>query len=162
MTAAPPPLDHELAEPLRAVLDRLPMPLTPALIADRRARTAAGALSDEAIRRDGAFAFEERLVPGPPGETQVRLIICRPTATSGPHPAVYNTHGGGMVAGNHRTVERACELIDNGRLSDKQIAATLGFCDEFHFSKKFKQTMGVPPRGYRRRVAADGHAIKPA
>src|SRR5262245_54786618 len=106
----PPPLDRELAGPLSAVLEALPMPLTPDLVADRRARTLAGTLSDGAIRRGGAFEFDERYVPGPPGEPEIRLIICHPTATPGPHPAVYNTHGGGMVAGNHRTVELACEL----------------------------------------------------
>jgi acetyl esterase/lipase len=109
-TPGPPPLDPELADPLRAILGELPTPLTPELVADRRARTAAGTLSDEAIRRGGAFDFEERLVPGPPGAPDVALIICRPTASSGPHPVVYNTHGGGMVAGNNRTVELAREL----------------------------------------------------
>src|SRR5262249_29292916 len=69
-----------------------------------------GTLSDDDIRRAGAFEFEERLVPGPAGEPPLRLIVCRPTATPGPYPAVYNTHGGGMVAGNHRTVELAREL----------------------------------------------------
>jgi len=105
-----PPLDAELAAPLAAVLAQLPMPLTADLIADRRARTAAGTLTDEAIRRNGAFEFEERQAPGPPGAPEVPVIVCRPTATPGPHPVVYNTHGGGMVAGNNRTIELACEL----------------------------------------------------
>lgn len=108
--ADPPPLDPELAKPLRDILRQLPMPLTPDLIPDRRARTVAGTLSDDDIRRGGAFEFEERQVPGPAGAPPVPLIICRPTATPGPHPVIYNTHGGGMVAGNHRTIELACEL----------------------------------------------------
>jgi len=112
----PPPLDPELSVPLRAILDEMPMPLTPELIPDRRARTASGTLSDEAIRRGGAFEFEERLIPGPAGAPDVPLIICRPTATPGPHPCVYNTHGGGMVAGNHRTIELARELGRAGEL----------------------------------------------
>ncbi|MEJ3746447.1 alpha/beta hydrolase [Actinomycetes bacterium KLBMP 9797] len=106
----PPPVDRQLAAPLRAARAALPMPLTPELVADRRARTRAGTLPDEAIRRGGAFEMQEFSVPGPAGAPDVRLIVCRPTANRGPHPAVYNTHGGGMVAGNHRTVELACEL----------------------------------------------------
>lgn len=105
-----PPLDPELAGPLAEALDGLPMPLTADLIADRRARTVTGSLTDDQIRRGGAFEFEERVVPGPPGAPGVGLIICRPTAATGPFPVVYNTHGGGMVAGNNRTVELACEL----------------------------------------------------
>lgn len=53
---------------------------------------------------------------------------------------------------SQRVIERACELMHRGDLNDKQIAAELGFCDEFHFSRRFKQIMGVPPRDYRRRL----------
>ncbi|UNO39188.1 alpha/beta hydrolase [Streptomyces sp. MST-110588] len=106
----PPPLDRELAEPLRAILAGLPGPLTLELVADRRARTAAGSLSDDAIRRGGAFELEERVVPGAAGSPGLPLLICRPTATPGPHPVIYNTHGGGMVAGGPRTAELSGEL----------------------------------------------------
>jgi acetyl esterase/lipase len=119
---SPPPLDHELAEPLRAILADLPSPLTPELIPDRRARTVAGSLSDEEIRRGGAFDLEERTVPGPPGAPAVPVLICRPTATPGPHPVIYNTHGGGMVAGNNRTVELAGELDRAGELDMAVVA----------------------------------------
>jgi len=106
----PPPLDRELAAPLEGILAALPGPLTPDLIADRRARTAAGRLSDDEIRRGGAFTVEELTVPGPAGAPPVGLLICRPTATPGPWPVIYNTHGGGMVAGGTRTAELADEL----------------------------------------------------
>lgn len=108
--AAPPPVDHELAAQLRDILDGMPGPLTPELIPDRRARTVSGGLSDSDIRRDGAFDLEERVVPGPAGAPDLRVLICRPTGTAGPHPVIYNTHGGGMVAGNNRSVELADEL----------------------------------------------------
>ena len=106
----PPPVDHELAGPLREILAGLPGPLTPELVADRRTRTVAGSLSDEEIRRGGAFTVHERAVPGPPGAPEIKLLVCRPTAAPGPHPVIYNTHGGGMVAGGTRTVELADEL----------------------------------------------------
>jgi acetyl esterase/lipase len=106
----PPPFDPELATPLRAILDRLPMPLTPDLIADRRRRTREGRMSDDEMRRSGAFDVQERIVPGPAGAPGVTLTICRPTASPGPHAVIYNTHGGGMVAGDTRTQEMAGEL----------------------------------------------------
>ncbi|UUV31604.1 alpha/beta hydrolase [Amycolatopsis roodepoortensis] len=106
----PPPLDHELAAPLRDILADLGGPLTPELFADRRARTVAGSLSDEDIRRGGAFELRELRVPGPPDAPEVPVLVCLPTGSPGPHPVLYNTHGGGMVAGNNRTVELAGEL----------------------------------------------------
>lgn len=47
-------------------------------------------------------------------------------------------------------VERACEMMHRLSLTDKQIADKLGFCDEFHFSHRFKQITGLSPRAYRR------------
>lgn len=49
-----------------------------------------------------------------------------------------------------RAIDRACELMQTGSLTDKQIAAQLGFCDEYHFSRRFKQLTGTPPRQFRR------------
>jgi AraC-like DNA-binding protein len=51
-----------------------------------------------------------------------------------------------------RIVDRACELMQSGELTDKQIAGQLGFCDESHFSRRFKETTGVAPRQFRRRL----------
>jgi hypothetical protein len=62
--AAAPPLDPELDEPLQRILAEMVTRLTPALIADRRARTVAGSLTDAAIRRDGRFTVQELSVPG--------------------------------------------------------------------------------------------------
>ncbi|GAA2688106.1 alpha/beta hydrolase [Streptomyces lunalinharesii] len=109
-TTTPPPFDTELAGPLHDILAGLPMPLTPALIPDRRRRSLAGRLSDAEIRRDGAFVIEERQVPGPLGAAEVTLLICRPAGAKGAVPAIYHTHGGGMVAGSHRSTELAGEL----------------------------------------------------
>ncbi|MFI5860005.1 alpha/beta hydrolase [Streptomyces sp. NPDC051546] len=108
--APPPPFDAELAGPLDKILAELPMPLTPALVPDRRRRSLAGRLTDEQIRRGGTFTTEDRTVPGPPGAPPVTLTLCRPAAATGPVPVVYHTHGGGMVAGSHRSTELAGEL----------------------------------------------------
>ncbi|WP_405431226.1 alpha/beta hydrolase [Micromonospora sp. NBC_00617] len=110
-TVGPPPaVDHELAAPLSAILAGMPGPLSPELIADRRARTAAGRLPDEDIRRAGVFELTELTAPGPPGAPEVPLLLCRPTTGVGPYPVIYHTHGGGMVAGGTRTAELADDL----------------------------------------------------
>jgi acetyl esterase/lipase len=111
-----PPWDAELAGPIREILGGMRMPLTPELIPQRRAAAAAIRLSDADIRRGGRFELNEAVVPGPPGTVGIRLLICRPTFARGPFPVIYNTHGGGMVAGDHRTRELAGELDRAERL----------------------------------------------
>jgi len=59
----------------------------------------------------------------------------------------------GMAPGKYRAtrlIDRACELMQSTDMTDKQIALSLGFCDEFHFSRRFKQLIGRSPRAYRR------------
>jgi len=51
-----------------------------------------------------------------------------------------------------RVIDRACELMQQGGLRNKEIADRLGFCDEFHFSLRFKQITGRSPREFRRRI----------
>ena len=48
-----------------------------------------------------------------------------------------------------KIVDRACELMQGGSLTDREIAEMLGFCDEYYFSRRFKQVMGVSPRRFR-------------
>jgi len=51
----------------------------------------------------------------------------------------------------HRLIEQARLLMAGRYLSNKQIAETLGFYDEFHFSRHFRQVTGQSPREFRRR-----------
>jgi len=53
-----------------------------------------------------------------------------------------------------RLIDRACELMQRGQISDKQIAEVLGFCDAFYFSRRFKQVTGQSPRQFRQKFAA--------
>lgn len=51
-----------------------------------------------------------------------------------------------------RLIDRACVLLAGGEKPLKDIAGELGFCDEFHFSKLFKQRTGLAPSAYRRQM----------
>ncbi len=51
-----------------------------------------------------------------------------------------------------RIIEQACQLMHQTDLSNKEIAFRLGFCDEFHFSHRFKQIMGRSPRAFRKNL----------
>jgi len=50
----------------------------------------------------------------------------------------------------NRLIGQARLLISERGLSNKQVAETLGFCDEFHFSRRFRQVTGQSPRAFRR------------
>ncbi|MDR2980935.1 MAG: AraC family transcriptional regulator [Puniceicoccales bacterium] len=52
-----------------------------------------------------------------------------------------------------RIIDRACELMQTTSLSDKEIAVKLGFCDEFYFSRRFKQITGKAPKVFRQETA---------
>jgi AraC-like DNA-binding protein len=46
-------------------------------------------------------------------------------------------------------IQRACQLLQSKNLTIKAIAYQLGFFDQYHFSKVFKQVMGVAPKNFR-------------
>jgi len=50
---------------------------------------------------------------------------------------------------NRRRIQIAQDLLTATGLSLRQIAATLGYTDEFHLSKRFKAATGLSPREYR-------------
>jgi AraC-like DNA-binding protein len=49
-------------------------------------------------------------------------------------------------------MDEACRLLCQTKLSVKQVAASLGFDDPFHFSRVFKAANNVSPREYRTRL----------
>ena len=51
-----------------------------------------------------------------------------------------------------RLIDQARVLITERNLSNKEIAETLGFYDEFHFSKRFRQVTGHSPREFRKKA----------
>ena len=60
----------------------------------------------------------------------------------------------GHSPGQYRDLKRleaARSLLTTTQLTHAAIARSLGFRDEFHFSKRFKAEVGVTPRDFRRR-----------
>ena len=55
----------------------------------------------------------------------------------------------GRVRSRDERHRRACELLADGELTGRQIAAALGFNDEFHFSRRFHQITGRTPSQFR-------------
>jgi AraC-like DNA-binding protein len=48
-----------------------------------------------------------------------------------------------------QVMRNACRWMHEESLSSKEIADRLGFCNEYHFSKRFKQIIGTSPSVYR-------------
>ena len=62
----------------------------------------------------------------------------------------------GMPPGRYRAarlMDQACARMRASDSSDKEIAESLGFCDPFHFSRRFKHIVGCSPREFRRRAS---------
>lgn len=53
-------------------------------------------------------------------------------------------------------IDLARRLMYEKRLTNKEIAAHLGFCDEFHFSRRFSQITGQTTREFRRSLPVSG------
>lgn len=51
-------------------------------------------------------------------------------------------------------MERASYLLTRSGMSIREIAMTLHFCDDNHFSNTFKRFYGMTPREYRKKTAA--------
>ena len=56
-----------------------------------------------------------------------------------------------------RLIDRACGLMQAGRMTDAQIADSLGFCDAQYFSKRFKEITGKSPRAFRQGLPKARH-----
>lgn len=55
-----------------------------------------------------------------------------------------------------KRMDAARALLLHTPMTSRQIADSLGFPDEFYFSKRFKQAVGLSPRDFRRLQAPDG------
>ncbi|WP_328346793.1 alpha/beta hydrolase [Streptomyces violaceus] len=104
MTHVPPPFDPELAGALELIKDMISPGLTLDEIAEVRQGPGIQLLAELDLTMGGTFEVKDRQVPGPQGEPDISLLICRPAApaTAGARPVLYHVHGGGMVIGNNR------------------------------------------------------------
>lgn len=102
-TPARPPFDPELAPVLEVVRQGFP-PFSAETLPLIRQQSADGFPGMEPVDLTvgGAVRVEERQVPGPDGAPDITLLILSPTVDGPPRPAIYHTHGGGMVIGNRR------------------------------------------------------------
>jgi acetyl esterase/lipase len=106
----PPPHDPECAAALAGLPQFLPLTLETVPVMRAAADQYMPRPTNEELTREGAYAVEERAVPGPAGAPDVALIVCRPTDADGPVPALFNVHGGGMVGGDAR--DALGEMLD--------------------------------------------------
>jgi len=60
---------------------------------------------------------------------------------------------GPMEAMRRLRLDRAATLLATSNLPVKEVAALTGFPNPFHFSKRFRQNFGIPPRAYRAKAA---------
>jgi AraC-like DNA-binding protein len=73
------------------------------------------------------------------------------TEAMGVSPARYRTQ---------KRIEAACQLLRfTPQLTNREAAEALGFADEFHFSRRFKEKVGVSPRQYRLSGQAGSAAV---
>ena len=52
-------------------------------------------------------------------------------------------------------IQRACQWLQNQNQTIKSVAHSLGFFDQYHFSKVFKELMGVSPKVFKKRKKDD-------
>ena len=50
---------------------------------------------------------------------------------------------------------KAKRLLSKGYFSINDISQKLGFCDQFYFSRRFKERFGDPPSEYRKKILAE-------
>jgi AraC-like DNA-binding protein len=55
-----------------------------------------------------------------------------------------------------KRMDRACALMAAERVTNKEIAERLDFCDEFHFSRTFKSVVGLTPAQFRSKMPQPG------
>ena len=140
-------VDHRAAnspEGVLADLSRLQMLLSDILTHEHRTRMG----EDELAWLHRAYALIEETIPNRPNYRTIArklgvsydVFRRRFARLSGRSPSQYH-----LVS----LMDRACGLLYKTRMTHAEIAAQLGLCDAFHFSRKFKQVTGLSPRQFR-------------
>ena len=100
-----PPFDPELVPALEAMGAAMPA-FSDETLPQLRTILAAGLPGVEPadLTAGGRVRVDELTVPGPEGAPEIALTVLRPAEGTGPWPAIYHTHGGGMVVGDRYTM----------------------------------------------------------
>ena len=99
-----PPFDPELATVLDALKDMNPV-LSDDTLEQLRQLNADGVPGTQLpdLTLGGVVMVEDLTIPGPDGAPDLTLLVMRPATGTGPWPAIYYAHGGGMVMGTRRS-----------------------------------------------------------
>lgn len=63
---------------------------------------------------------------------------------------------------NRKRMEKACELLAEGRLTIPEVASEVGYRDVYYFSRMFKKGMGVPPHRFMKSLRMSIAVLHPA
>ncbi len=113
----------------------------------------AAADSAERIRRCIAFMLEHLDLP-----LQVATLAAKAHTSPSHFFVLFKRHTGSSPIDYFigLRMQRACELLDEGSLHIKEVAAALGYDDPFYFSRLFKSVNRVAPSEYRARRTGEG------
>jgi acetyl esterase/lipase len=104
-------IDPESRVPLEAFLEAMPggFNTIPDIVERRAALEALFAALP--VPETTNVTKEDRTVPGPEGEPDIRVRIYRPVSATGTLPGVYYIHGGGMVLGDVEGEDPAAAML---------------------------------------------------
>ena len=63
---------------------------------------------------------------------------------------------------NRKRMEKACELLAEGRLTIPEVASEVGYRDVYYFSRMFKKGIGVPPNRFMKSLRMNIAVLHPA
>lgn len=93
-------IDPESLVPLTALTDAMPGGFNAIPDIVQRRATVEAIFASVEVPPNPRVTSQDVTAPGPEGAPDVRLRVYRPVGASGPLPAVYFIHGGGMVLGS--------------------------------------------------------------
>lgn len=92
-------IDPEVNEPLAGLLEVMPGGFNAVADIVARRETVTAMLAGIEIPDNPNVVKEDRTIPGPDGQPDIRVRIYRPVKATGTLPGIYFIHGGGMILG---------------------------------------------------------------
>lgn len=134
---------------VRSVVEAMVAELAAARAADYEAACAQGSQAGARLAEEAAATIERLLDEGAQvglAELANSLYVSRSKLC-----AVFKAETGEAVGAyaRRRRIERACELLADGRLGVAQVAERLGYPQQAAFTQAFKQATGLSPTAWR-------------